>query len=191
VGEEHEFFCDWRELAAALRLAQCKEETKRQDVVVPSWYLLDGRTGMQMARPFNPVEDHLEADEGLEISCAVSAPVPSCAIWNLLDNQGEGHMPLFSTADWLKFVVGRSSADQVELTIVMAKILLRARWADACCQKMFSGRKMLHRRHREIERELDAMTASCDKAHRSAHRDRVLLSESSPASSKWRCARMC
>ena len=66
---------------------------------------------MNMARPFNPVEDHLEADEGLEISCAVSAPVPSCAMWNLLNNQGEGDMPLLSTADWLKFVVGRSSAD--------------------------------------------------------------------------------
>ena len=158
------FFHDWREFAAALRLAQCKEEAKRQDIAVPSWYLLDGRKGMQMARPFNPEDDHVEEDEGLEVSCAVSAPVPSYAMWNLLNNQGEGDMPLLSTADWLQFVVGRSSADQVELMHIMAKILLRARWADACCQKMFSGWQISHRAHRAIEHELDAMTASYDKS---------------------------
>jgi len=43
-------------------------------------------------------------------------------MWNLLNNQAERDMPLLSTADWLKFVVGRSSADQVELTHIMAKI---------------------------------------------------------------------
>jgi hypothetical protein len=36
------YFHDWREFAAALRLAQCKEEARRQDVAVPSWYLLFG-----------------------------------------------------------------------------------------------------------------------------------------------------
>jgi len=124
-----------------------------------------------MVRPFNPEEDHVEGDERLEISCAVSAPVPLCAMWNLLNNQGEGDMLLLSTADWLKFVVGRSSADQVELTHIMAKILLRTRWADACCQKMCSGWQISHRARRAIEYDLDAMTASCDKARRSAHRD--------------------
>ena len=97
---------------------------------------------------------------------------------------GEGDMPLLSTADWLKFVVDRSSADQMELTHIMAKILLRARWADACCQKMFSGWKISHRARRTIEHELDAMTASCDRARRGAHRDRVLLSESTIQSSE-------
>ena len=70
------FFHDWREFAAALRLAQCKEEARRQDVAVPSW------TGTQMVRPFNPEEDQVGGDEGLTISCAVSAPM-----WNLLNNQ--------------------------------------------------------------------------------------------------------
>jgi len=148
------FFHDWREFAATLRLAQCKEEARRQDVAVPSW------TGTQMVRPFNLEEDQVGGDEGLTISCAVSAPVPSCAMWNLLNNQAERDMPLLSTADWLKFVVGRSSADQVELTHIMAKILLRARWADACCQKMFSGWQISHRARRAMEHELDAMTAS-------------------------------
>ena len=33
----------------------------------------------------------------------------SCAIWNLLDTQGEEGTPLLSIADWLKFVVGLST----------------------------------------------------------------------------------
>jgi hypothetical protein len=126
-----------------------------------------------MARPFNPVEDYLEEDEGLEISYAV---------WNLLNNQGEEDMPLLLTADWLKFVVGRSGTDQVELTHVMAKILLRARWANACCQKMFSGWKVSHRRRREMERALDAMGIVTECSYPNLG--------SNPASSKWRCARM-
>jgi hypothetical protein len=137
-----------------------------------------------MAQPYDPVEDDLLTEEELEMSYAVSAPVPSCAIWNLLNNQGGEDMPLLSTADWLKFVVGRSITDQVELTRIMAKILLRARWADACCQKMFSGWKLSHRGRRDLERQLDAMTASCDTARRNGHRDRVLLSESRIQSSE-------
>ena len=35
-----------------------------------------------------------------------------------------------------------------------------------------------------MEHELDSMTASCDKARRSAHRDRVLLSEARIQSSE-------
>jgi hypothetical protein len=60
---------------------------------------MDVKTSMQMARPYNPVTVELEADEELEASYAV---------WNLL-NQSEEDMPLLSTADWLKFVVGMSS----------------------------------------------------------------------------------
>jgi len=70
----------WRDFVAALRLAQCKEKAKRQDVAVPSWYLVDGKTDMQMARPYDPVTDELEADESWETAYAVSGPVPSCAI---------------------------------------------------------------------------------------------------------------
>jgi hypothetical protein len=74
------FYLHWREFVAALRLAQCTEEDMRQDVAVPSWYLLDGKTGMQMARPYNPVTGELEADKQWEAAYAVSAQVPSCAI---------------------------------------------------------------------------------------------------------------
>jgi hypothetical protein len=41
----------------ALRLAKCKEEAERQGVDMPPRYLLDGMTGLQVARPYNPVDD--------------------------------------------------------------------------------------------------------------------------------------
>jgi hypothetical protein len=45
----------------------------------------------------------------------VSAPVPSCAIWNLLDTQNEEGIPLLSIADWLNFVVEfREMCEDVE-----------------------------------------------------------------------------
>ena len=46
---------------------------------------------MQVARHYNPVEDELETDEELEASYEVSTPVPSCAMWNLLNNQRGRH----------------------------------------------------------------------------------------------------
>jgi hypothetical protein len=77
-------FRHWREFAAALRLAQGRGHApgRSSAVLVPT--VLDRRSGMQMARPYNPVEDDLEADEELEMSYPVSAPVPSCAMWNFL-----------------------------------------------------------------------------------------------------------
>jgi hypothetical protein len=46
---------------------------------------------MQVVRPYNPVEDELETNEELEASYEVSTPVPSCAMWNLLNNQRGRH----------------------------------------------------------------------------------------------------
>ena len=60
-------------------------------------------------------------------------------IWNLLDAQDKEGMPLLSIADWLKFVVERSTVDQGALTRVMTKVLLRARWTDNLCQALFDG----------------------------------------------------
>jgi len=81
-------------------------------------------------------------------------------------------MPLLSAADWLKFVVGRSKADQVDLSRMMTKVLLRARWADACCQKMFSRWKFAVLRGQLRECKLGDMTAACDAARRSGLRDK-------------------
>ena len=78
---------------------------------MPSWYLLDGVTGLQVAWSHNPVNGVGTVDQQEETAYAVSTPVPSRAIWNFLDNQ-----------DWLKFVVGRSTVDREVLTRTMTKV---------------------------------------------------------------------
>jgi len=167
----------WQVLVAELRLTQCKIEASRQDVPVTAWCLLDGKSGMNMERPYDPVSDKSEAREDWESVYAVSSPVPECAIWNLLNNDGELGMPLLSATDWLKFVVGRSKADQVVLSHMMTKVLLRARWADACCQKMFNGWQFAVLRGQVRERKLVDMTTACDAARRSGLRDKEALAE--------------
>ena len=69
----------------------------------------------------------------------MSAPVPLCAIWNLLDTQGEEGTPLLSIADWLNFVVGRSIVNQGALIRIMTRALLRARWTENLCQALYDG----------------------------------------------------
>ena len=81
----------WPQSLKALRLYKCKEEAERQGVDIPPWYLLDGVTGLQVARPYNPVDDTELVDQQENTDYAVSAPLPSCAIWDLLDTQGGGY----------------------------------------------------------------------------------------------------
>jgi len=77
----------WQDFVAELRLAQCQIEANRQDVAVPSWYLLEGKRGMKMERPYDPASGELEAHENWESVYAVSSPVPDCAIWFInIDN---------------------------------------------------------------------------------------------------------
>ena len=75
----------------ALRLDKCKEEAERH---IQPWYLLDGVTGLQVARPYNPVDGTEMIDQQENTNYAVS-----CAIWNLLDTQGEEGTPLLLIAD--------------------------------------------------------------------------------------------
>jgi len=103
----------WPQSLKALRLDKCKEEAERQVVDIPPWYLLDGVTGLQVTRPYR--------------LCGVCSG-PILCHWNLLDTQGEEGTPLLSIADWLKFVVGRSTIDQGRSTPIMTKVFLRARW---------------------------------------------------------------
>ena len=63
-----------------LRLDMCKEEAERQGVDIPPWYLLDGVAGLQVARPYKPVDDTGTIDQQEDTDYAVSAPFPSCAI---------------------------------------------------------------------------------------------------------------
>ena len=47
-------------------------------------------------------------DEQDDTSYAISANVPVCAIWNLLDGKSEESVPIMTIVEWLKFVQGRS-----------------------------------------------------------------------------------
>ena len=101
----------------------------------------------------------------------MSAPVPSCAIWNLLDTQGEEGTPLLSIADWLKFVVGRSTADQW------------ARWTENLCQALYDGWAWSTDKRMSVVEDLERMTDSCDIARRKTHRVKEQLQESRDQSS--------
>jgi len=174
-----------RDYAATVRKAQCTVEANKQGVAVLPWYLLEGKMGMKIKRPYDPVEGVVEADEEWETSYAVSAPVPGCALWNLLNNWlSDDDMLLLSAAEWHNFVVGRSRVGQAKMEQTMERVLLRARWADACCQKMFTGWKLAVLGRQFVERKLMGMTAACNAARRGALRDKEAMAESRNQSSE-------
>jgi len=53
----------------------CGNAATSLDVAMPFWYLLEGKKGMQMRRPYDPVAGEVEAEE---TSYAVSASIPAC-----------------------------------------------------------------------------------------------------------------
>ena len=147
-------------------------------------------TGLQVARPYNPVDDTGTIDQQEDTDYAVSAPVPSCAIWNLLDTQGEEGTPLLSIADWLNFVVGRSTADQGALSRIMTKVLLRARWTENLCQALYDGWAWSIYKRISVVHDLERMTDSCDVARRKTLRVTEQLQESKDQSSDLQVRRM-
>ena len=86
-------------------------------------------------------------------------------------------MPLLSIADWLKFVVGRSTADQGALTRIMTKVLLRARWTENLCQALYDGWAWSANKRMYVVRELERMTDACDVARRKTFRVTEQLQE--------------
>ena len=184
VWERHvRWTTKWSSAMKALRLDMCKEEAERQGVDIPPWYLLDGVTGLQVARPYSPADDTGTIDQQENTDYAMSAPVPSCAIWNLLDTQGEEGTPSLSIADWLKFVVGRSTADQWALKRIMTKVLLRARWTENLCQALYDGWARSTDKKMSVVEDLERMTDSRDIARRKTHRVKEQLRESRDQSS--------
>ena len=67
------FFCDWREFATALWLAQCKEEAKRQDVAVPTGW----QDGYEYGPSIQPSRGPFRGRRGVgDIVCGVgSGPI--------------------------------------------------------------------------------------------------------------------
>ena len=93
-----------------------------------------------------------------EVTFAIAARVPACALWNLLDCRDEDGVPLMTVVEWLRFIQARSQIDQDWMQAVMDKV----------CQGMFFGGKMAHDRDRVNVRQLESITRSLDGARRSA-----------------------
>jgi hypothetical protein len=121
--------------------------------------------------------DERDLKEQEEVTYAVAAKVPACALWNLLDCRDDDGVPLMTKVEWLRFVQARSQIDQEWMQAVMTRVLIRARWMDKLCQGMFYDWKVVYDRHRGTERQLENTTRSLDGARRSAHNDRQLLME--------------
>lgn len=115
---------DWKDLAAAIRLDLCKNEAERHGGEMPPWYYMSTTLEGGGHTPFNPLTDDItmEDEEG-----TVSAKVPVCAIWNLLDDKSEEQVPLMAFAEWLNFLRGRSQMDQERMRLIMLRVLLRSR----------------------------------------------------------------
>jgi hypothetical protein len=118
-----------------------------------------------------------DLEEQEEVTYAVAARVPDCALKNLLDCRDEDGVPLMTAVEWLRFIQSRSQIDQEWMQAVMTRVLLRARWMDKVCQGMFYGWKLAHDRHRGAERQLETTLRSLYVTRRSGYNDRQLLLE--------------
>jgi hypothetical protein len=58
-------------------------------VEVPPWYFLYWSDEHHGLRRFNPLDAELTVGNAGRLPYGVVMPVPSCAIWNLLDNELE------------------------------------------------------------------------------------------------------
>jgi hypothetical protein len=97
----------------------------------------------QGLKPFHPLDAELSVGDKDRSPYGVVRPVPSCAIWNLLDNEFEIDIPLMNVEEWSDFVRGRSCADQKRMTLVMTRVFLQARMMDRTCQVMYNEIWML------------------------------------------------
>ena len=96
-----------------------ERERELQGVEVRPWYFLYWSEEHQGLRPFHLLDAELTVGDADRSPYGVVMPVPSCAIWNLLDNELEIDIPLMNIVEWSDFVGGRSCADQKRMTVVM------------------------------------------------------------------------
>ncbi len=89
-------------------------------------------------RPSHPLNDERELGDKDEVTYAIAARVPACALWSLLDCREEDGVPLMTVVEWLRFIQARSQVDQDWIQAVMDKV----------CQGMFFGWKMDYDRYR-------------------------------------------
>ena len=125
----------WQEHASRMRLLQSSKEVDLQNVELPT----ESRGGEDWLRPSHPLNDERELGEQDEVTYAIAARVPACALWNLLDYSDEDGVPLMTVVEWLRFIQARSQVDQDLMQAVIARVLLRALWMYKVCQGMFFG----------------------------------------------------
>ena len=124
----------WAEHAGQVRLVKCQRESELQGIAVEPWYFLYWSDEHQGLKPFHPLDAELSVGDRDRSPYGVVRPVPSCALWNFLDNELEIDVPLMNVEEWSDFVRGRSCADQKRMTLVMTRVLVQARMMDRTCQ---------------------------------------------------------
>jgi hypothetical protein len=58
-------------------------------------------------RPSHPLHDEKELGDQDEVTNAIAARLPACALWNLLDCRDEDGVPLMAVVEWLRFMGGK------------------------------------------------------------------------------------
>ena len=117
-----------------------------QNVELPTWFIMESKGGKDWLRPRHPTAGERDLEEQEEVTYAVVARVPECALWNFLDCRDGDGVPLMTAVEWLRFIQSRSQIDQEWMQAVMTRALLRAHWMDKVCQGMFYGWKSAHDR---------------------------------------------
>ena len=168
----------WKDFAAAIRLSQCRAEAAQNHMESPQWYFMTGELERGGLLPYHPLTDELPLEKQEETLYAVSAPVPVCALWNLLDNKSEEQLPIMTFAEWLKFVQGRSHRDQERLKMIMTRVLLRFRWLDRVGQILYRGWHASYEQRRALERKLEFAIKDLDAARRSGYKVQLMLAHS-------------
>jgi hypothetical protein len=90
-----------------MRLIQSTREADIQNVEVPTWFVMESRGGEDWLRPSHPLHDEKELGDQDEVTYAIAARLPACALWNLLDCRDEDGVPLMAVVEWLRFIGGK------------------------------------------------------------------------------------
>jgi hypothetical protein len=75
----------WQEHASRMRLIQSTREADIQNVEIPTWFVMESREGEDWLRPSHPLHDEKELGDQDEVTYAIAARLPVCALWNLFD----------------------------------------------------------------------------------------------------------
>ena len=89
----------WADHAGQVRLVKCQRESELQGIEVEPWYFLYWSDEHQGLKPFHPLNAEQSVGDRDRSLYGVVRPVPSCAIWNFLDNELEIDIPLMNVEE--------------------------------------------------------------------------------------------